>query len=133
MLFYLILQQTPRFVRLSGILLALIFGGIIAISRVEVNAHSLSESISGWVLGALVGLTFIWMLSKMLKVKLHPWLIMVSLLVLTVTPYIEPTPTQRWLTNAALNLSGHDRPYIRATGELAPLGWRPSNANEIEP
>lgn len=131
-LLYLILQSAPRLLRNMGVLVGLAFGVIIAVSRVEVHAHSVSEIIAGWVLGASVSLGFIWIMSQTRKVELHPWFITLSLLALLLTPYAEPTPTQRWITNAALNLSGHDRPYIRVTWRLAPVGWRPS-VDEVDP
>ena len=131
-LLYLLLQPAPRFLRNMGVLLGLLFGVVIAVSRLEVHAHSVSESLSGWVLGALVSLGFIWIMSQTRKVELHPWFIALSLLALLATPYAEPTPTQRWITNAALNLSGHDRPYIRVTWRLAPAGWHPS-VDEVDP
>ncbi len=132
-LIYLILQKTPGFVRAMGVILGLVFGAIIAVSRLEVHAHSVSESISGWVLGAMVSVGFIWILSKAPKVKLHPWFIILSLLALLVTPYLEPTPTQRWIINAALNLSGHETPYIRVTWKQAPATWRPASVNDVDP
>ena len=133
-LLYLVLQKTPRYMRITGILLGLVFGLIIAMSRLQVHAHSPSEAISGWALGALVSLGFIWILDRSRKVELHPWFIALSLLALLATPYMEPTPTQRWITSAALTLSGHDRPYIRVTWKLAPVGWRPANNNdELDP
>lgn len=131
-LLYLILQPAPRILRSMGVVLGLLFGVVIAVSRLEVHAHSFSESLSGWVLGALVSLGFIWIMNRTRKVELHPWFITLTLLALMATPYAEPTPTQRWITNAALALSGHDRPYIRVTWRQAPAEWHP-NVNEIDP
>jgi membrane-associated phospholipid phosphatase len=132
-LIYLVLQKTPRFVRFLGVLSGLAFGVIIAVSRLEVHAHSLSETVTGWILGAMVSISFIWILAHHRKVDLHSWFIALSLLALLATPYIEPTPTQRWITNASLNLSGHTRPYIRATWKMAPMSWRPANIDEVDP
>ena len=132
-LLYLMLQKTPRYARIMGVMLGLAFSILIAVSRLQVHAHSVSESVAGWVLGAAVSLGFIWIMSAKPKVELHPWLILLSLLGLLVTPYAEPTPTQRWITNAALNLSGHNRPYIRVTWRLAPPTWRPASGDDIDP
>ncbi len=34
--------------------------------------------------------------------------------VLLVAPRVEPMPTEQWMTQLALFLSGHDRPYTRS-------------------
>ncbi len=120
-LFYLMLQKASSLFRRSGIALGLTFGILIGFSRLEVHAHSVSESVSGWGLGAIVSLGFIWLLSTSPKIKLNRWVVVVSLIGLLVTPYIPHVPTQSWITQVALYLSGHDRPYIRASWKLAPV------------
>ena len=118
-LLYLLLQKTASVPRKSGVLLGLVFAILIAWSRLEVNAHSVSEAIAGWLLGITVSLGFIWILSHSPKIELNPWVISLSLIGLLATPNITPVPTQRWITEAALYISGHDKPYIRATWKMA--------------
>lgn len=120
-LFYLMLQKASSLVRKSGIALGLAFGVWIGISRLEVNAHSVSESVSGWILGAIVSLGFIWLLSHSPKINLNRWVVVLSISGLLATPYIPHIPTQSWITQVALYLSGHDRPYIRANWKMAPV------------
>lgn len=129
---YMLLQKTQPNIRTMGVVLGLLFGVVIAISRLEVHAHSISEVVSGWLLGAVISLGFIRFLSLGNKIEVQPWLILFSLFALMVTPYAEPVPTQRWITYAALQLSGHDRPYIRVTWQLAPVNWH-QNIDEIDP
>lgn len=129
---YMLLQKTQPNIRTMGVVLGLLFGVVIAISRLEVHAHSISEVVSGWLLGAAISLGFIRFLSLGNKIEVQPWLILFSLFALMVTPYAEPVPTQRWITYAALQLSGHDRPYIRVTWQLAPVNWH-QNIDEIDP
>ncbi len=131
-LLYLLTQRTPAPVRLSAIVLGAGFGTLIAVSRIMVHAHSISESVSGWLLGAAVSFGFIYLLHKSPHIRAHNGVIALGLVgLLFATPYVEPTPTQRWITQAALYLSGHDRPYIRITWQLAPESWRPSTDAEI--
>lgn len=131
-LFYLLTQRTSATTRISAIVLGTGFGTLIAISRIMVHAHSVSESVTGWVLGAAVSFSFIYLLHRSPHIRAHNGVIALGLAgLLFITPYVEPTPTQRWITQAALYLSGHDRPYIRISWQPAPKSWRPSNDVEL--
>ncbi len=131
-LLYLVSQRTSAYLRITSVLLGLAFGTLIAVSRIEVHAHSLSESVTGWLLGAVISLWMIYLLKQSPPVRANHWFLALGLLGLVfASPYAEPTPTQRWITQAALYLSGHDRPYIRVTWRLAPKSWKSSNEREI--
>jgi len=118
---YLILQKTPRLVCTAGVLLGLLFGVLIGISRLILNAHSISEAVAGCVLGAIISLGFILITRHSPKPVLNRWLIALSLLIVFgATRYTEPVPTQRLIRGVALYLAGHERPYIRATWKMAP-------------
>lgn len=123
-LLYLLLQKTAGITRKSGVLMGLAFAVLIGISRLAVNAHSVSETITGWLLGAIVSLSFIRILSYSPKIDLNRWVIVLSLIGLFATPYITPVPTQRWIIKAALFLSGHDQPYIRVNWKMATIKSR---------
>lgn len=111
-LFYLLLQHAPA-VRRPGILLGVLLGVLVASSRVAVGAHSVSESISGALLGSAVALGFM-LLSRVLpKPRMNRWLVAFSFFCLLPTSYAEPAPTNDWLQAVALYLSGHERPYVR--------------------
>ncbi len=125
-LLYLLLQTTTRMGRQAGIVLGLSFGVLIAYSRLVVHAHSPSEAISGWLLGATVALSFIRILSQSAKIQLSSWVIAVSLLGLLSSPGITPVPTQRLIIDTSLYLSGHELPYIRATWKMAKKKYRPA-------
>ncbi|BBO99780.1 hypothetical protein SFSGTM_04890 [Sulfuriferula nivalis] len=131
-LLYLLTQRASAMMRLGAIALGVGFGTLIAVSRIMVHAHSLSESIAGWLLGGTISFVFIYLLHKAPPIRAHYGLIALGLVgLIFATPFVEPTPTQRWITQAALYLSGHDRPYIRVTWQPAPKSWRPSNDVEI--
>ena len=122
-LFYLILQKAPPIARASGVLLGIVFGVIIGISRLVLNAHSVSEAVAGGILGAMVSLGFIWIFGPSQKFVLYRSLIALSLIALLALPYAEsaPAPTQRWITCVELYLSGHDRPFVRQGWKFAPI------------
>ena len=120
-LFYLILQKASPIARATGVLIGIVFGVIVGVSRLVLHAHSVSEAIAGCILGGIVSLTFIWLLGPPQKFILYRSLIALSLVALLAVPYAEPAPTQRWITGLALYLSGHDRPFVRHGWKLAPI------------
>lgn len=117
-LFYLILQRASVPVRASGVALGLAFGAIVGISRLALHAHSVSEVVAGWLLGATIALAFIRIAAGSLSRHVFkPLRIVLSLLVLLPAPYVHPSPTQKWLTEITLFFTGHDHPYPRT-------GWK---------
>ncbi len=117
-LFYLVLEKAPKPLRAFGALCGLLFGVVVAVSRLAVHAHSLSEVVAGWMLGASVSIGFIWVASATLRKHVFtPLRVALSLLALLPAPYVHPAPTQQWLTAITLYVSGHDEPHPRA-------GWR---------
>jgi membrane-associated phospholipid phosphatase len=113
-LFYLILQKLQPSVRRSGAGLGLAFGVLVGISRVEVNAHSVSEAVAGVTLGAAISIGFLWTASKSLRRHVfNPLRIALSVIALLQAPYVHPAPTQQWLTSIALYVTGHALPFPR--------------------
>ncbi|WP_229259412.1 phosphatase PAP2 family protein [Duganella aceris] len=94
----------------AGVLLAV----LIAISRVYVQAHSVSEAVTGCLLGLTVAALFIWYASTEHHLALSRVLVALCVPVLLVAPRVEPVPTEAWITKAALYLSGREHPYTRA-------------------
>ena len=93
-----------------GCLLALLVG----VSRVELGAHSWSEVVSGWALGAAV----VW---AALRTPLTPqrprfgalWWLAGAAWLLAGVLEAPVTPTHSWVTRLALALSGQNAPYTR--------------------
>jgi hypothetical protein len=86
---------------------------LVAVSRVMVDAHSVSEAVLGLLLGSAVTLSAIWQTGlpqavwrAYVPVLLGLWMVMAPL----VAP---PLPTHWMVTRLALLLSGHARPYTR--------------------
>ena len=98
--------------------LATAFGGLlavlIAISRVYVEAHSVSEAVSGCVLGLGLAALFIWHAGNEHHMALSRVLVALCLPVLLVAPRVEPIPAELWIARTAMYLSGRDYPYTRA-------------------
>jgi membrane-associated phospholipid phosphatase len=118
-LFYLIVQRSDAIYRAGAVIFGLSFGAIVGVSRLAVHAHSVSEVVAGWCLGALVSMLFIQ--GARITLRKHvfkPLRIALSMLVLLPAPYVYPAPTQQWLTEIVLFLSGHEQPFPRA-------GWKP--------
>lgn len=113
-LFYLMLEKAPRVLRAIGAFCGLALGLVVGISRLAIHVHSPSEVIAGWLLGSAVSISFIWLAGSTLRKHVFsPLRIAVSLLALFTAPYVHPAPTQQWLTNITLYVSGHDEPYPR--------------------
>jgi membrane-associated phospholipid phosphatase len=112
---YLVLQHAPHHLRMAGVLAGYAFGILIGISRVVLHAHTESEVVAGWLVGAVVSVAFICIASSLQKTVFTPTRIaggMVALFLLAA--FGRPFPTQYWLTKASLYISGHDKPFVRA-------------------
>lgn len=91
-----------------------IAGVMVGVSRILLNAHSVSEVIAGCALGAAAALLFVAFAWRAEAGKLSPAPVAVSLALITIALHGMPVPTQRWITDIALQLSGHEQPFIRA-------------------
>jgi membrane-associated phospholipid phosphatase len=100
--------------RACGVVAGLLMGVLVGTSRVVLDAHSVSEVVAGCALGAVVSLGFVRFAWRAEPGKLSPTPVVASLAVVIVALHGVPVPTQHWITEIALGLSGHERPYIRA-------------------
>ena len=104
---------SARWVRAGAVLSALALAALVALSRVVSGAHSPSEAVLGFLLGALA--------SSLALTLGHPphshlprWLLATVLAALLLNSSAMPTlPTHDAVTRLALQLSGRDRPYTR--------------------
>lgn len=122
---FLMLFHTRTPVRIAGVALGLAAGVAVGLSRVVLDAHSPSEAVTGCIIGALAALTFIigsW------QAQPHRWsasAVAVSLVLVTLALHGVTVPSHRWVTQVALQLSGHERPYVRARWKANP-NYRPA-------
>ncbi|WP_092802570.1 MULTISPECIES: phosphatase PAP2 family protein [unclassified Janthinobacterium] len=122
-LMYVLLQQADRRWRHAGVIAGVAFAVLVAISRVVVHAHSVSEAVSGCVLGLAVALGFMWNARGAVNIAVSHALALASLVLMVVLSFkAEPMPTELWLQKLAKVLSGHDRVFSRADWKLAQDG-----------
>jgi len=110
-LLYLILQKAAPPVRTAGVAVGYALSVVLAVSRLAVHTHSVSEVVAGWLLGALGSIIFIGIAGPLQKQVFNSTRLAVILLALLPAPYVRPAPTQQWLTKVTLYFSGHDMPY----------------------
>lgn len=112
---YLLAKKIPASggIRFMALLIFLGMAVIVGVSRFILHVHSWSEVFSGWIIGATLSFYFIFLVRHWTSFSVFPVLIMVMITPLLITPYIEPTPTQAWVTDLSLYLSGHEQPFIR--------------------
>lgn len=104
-LLYILLQkQTPR-LQIIGVLCGLGFGVAIGISRLAVHVHSVSEVISGCLLGAFVSMFFIWLIRDR-KISFDRRLLLMGMLALLPVLGLKPAPTDFWMEGVARYLGG---------------------------
>ena len=98
-----------------------LIGTAIAYSRVELNDHSTSEAVIGFVAGSSIGVGFWWLVRRCQPIQIrYAGLAGAVLLVLVVVQHDRPTPTQDWIRLVSAQLTGippFGRPDLhRATG-----------------
>ena len=111
---YLAFNGRHQRMRLIGFAAGLGIALLISVSRVMVDAHSVSEAVSGAVLGTAISVLFMRITSTIIRPAVNGWLMVLSLAGLFWVSTAEPAPTQEILTDVALALSGHERPFTRA-------------------
>jgi membrane-associated phospholipid phosphatase len=120
-----LLCERSRVLRRSGLVLGALLALSVALARVKVGAHSPSEALLGWLLGSCAACWFALRIRGGVREPAGKPLLVGLALPLLLLPYAEPLNTHQWLTAVALDLSGHDRPYQRATWEQNGLPYVP--------
>lgn len=117
-LFYLILQRARFALRTGGVMFGIACAALIGAARIATHTHSVSEVGAGLLLGMVASLCFIRIAhASLTRHVFQPLRIALSLLALLPAPYVHPAPTQVWLTEITLYVSGHEQPFPRA-------GWK---------
>lgn len=94
-----------------GVGLAL--AGVVCVSRVMVNAHSVSEVVLGWLLGSVVTVLAVSKLGLQI-VNWRPYVPVLLAFWMVLAPLLAPpVPTHWMVTRLALLLSGRTHPYTR--------------------
>jgi membrane-associated phospholipid phosphatase len=90
----------------------------IATSRVMIGAHSVSEALAGFILGAVISALFIRQAHGQPRRRPGSVLIGASTAIILATLMLGPAPTKAWMRDAATYLSGKVKPFQR--GDLPP-------------
>ena len=108
-LIYILLQKQAQQVRLMGLLCASGFAVAICISRLVLGAHSVSEAISGLLLGLLISFVFIWTCSQRPAINFDRRLLLAGVILLLPLLTMKPAPTESWIQRVAVTLAGSER------------------------
>ena len=104
-----LLQKQTRQLQQIGLLAGLVFGIAIGISRLEIHVHSISEVVSGCLLGAVVSLSFAWLIRNR-PIVFDRKLLIIGVIALLPVLTLKPAPTESWMESVAYYLSGKERP-----------------------
>jgi len=116
----------PPRLRWPAVALGTVLAVAIGVSRLAVNAHSVSEVVAGLVLGGAVS-GGVLARAGLLRVGLSAWVPVLALAWFTVTPSLAPPSNSHGLvTRLALALSGQPQPYVRGQ-------WRPLLRSQSAP
>lgn len=110
---YLVLYRRSLSVRMWCTCGAGLIALAVAVSRVVLNAHSVSEAVAGVVLGFLVSISFILLSRRYPDPHLRGRNLLLVFGLLFVVLYGQHLPTQHWIRDVAMSLAGHHRPFIR--------------------
>ena len=110
--FALLLGRTDRW-RIGGVALGILLASVIAVSRLEVHAHSVAEVVSGWILGTALSSVFLVRYRRPLHLVAPPRWLAVALILPLAIGYGRAMPTESILAAVARTLSGHSHVYTR--------------------
>lgn len=116
---FLLFERRPAWHRLLGVVCGALLAALVALARVKIGAHSASEAVLGYALGMAAALLFVARALANRRSSRKPLLVGGVALAVLLLPGAEPPSTHQWVTALALDLSGHDRPWLRE-------GWQPA-------
>jgi membrane-associated phospholipid phosphatase len=122
---FLLAERRGRGWRLAAVAAGALLGAAVALARVRIGAHTPSEALAGCLLG--LGTAALFLARARGARAATPQPLLIGLLAAVVLlPVAEPINSHRWLTAAALKLSGRDRVYLRR-------GWQPARGPYVPP
>lgn len=99
--------------KVAAIAIGVLLAVLIAMSRVVIKAHSVSEAVTGCLLGLMVAGGFIWHARRVVELVVSHALVFFSMGVLLLMLNFDPVPTEEWITRIALTLSGRPQAFTR--------------------
>lgn len=122
----------PRRLPAAPVVLALVLAAFVAVSRVVLGAHWVAEAASGFALGTLAAAAFAARARGTAQVALPPALLLLCAALVLAAPRREPFNAERWMVVLGVQLSGHDRPYMRWSFQPARQPWkRPCTLRDV--
>lgn len=111
---WLIASRAGHRVRVAAACAGWALGALVGVSRLVIDVHSVSEVLSGYVIGSASSALFLYAQHRRPHPDLRAVLVGLSLLlpVLVFTPG-RPAPTHKLLLVGSAWLAGHARPYTR--------------------
>jgi hypothetical protein len=111
---WLAMPRSQPGLRATGMAVGLLAGGLIGLSRLALDLHSPAEVVAGFVIGALVCLVFVASSRGIARPGVPPLMLVAAWVLVIAGLYGDKAPTEHLIVRAALHLSGHSRPNVRA-------------------
>lgn len=105
--YFLTQRQTFR-VRQFGLLIGVGFAIGICISRLVLGVHSISEAISGLLLGLAIAFSFILICNQRPVIACNPRFLVMGMIFLLPILAAKPAPTSSWIEKTAIHLVGEE-------------------------
>lgn len=112
---WLAMPRSQSGLRAMGMVVGLLAGGFVGLSRLALGAHSPAEVVAGFVIGALVCLGFVASSRDIARPGVPRLMLVAAWVVVIAGLYGDKAPSENLIAQVALRLSGHDRPYLRGT------------------
>jgi hypothetical protein len=110
---FLFLEKKTSFVQAAIIFFSLGLSMMIGYSRILLHVHSISEVVTGWLLGFAISAYFIYSICQKNRTFQYRPLIPFLIVPLFFLNSFGATPTQKWLIDLSLYLSGNSQAYTR--------------------
>jgi membrane-associated phospholipid phosphatase len=123
---FVLLERGRGWRRRLGVAGGALLAALVALARVKVGAHSVSEAASGFALGLAAALLFVAWARTNRRSSPKPLLVGGLLLATLLLPRAEPASSHQWVTALALKLAHQDRPWTR-------YGWRQEDWPYVPP
>ena len=110
---FLIAKRQSNVVQMAIIVSAIGLSLMVGLSRLVLEVHSPSEVIAGWLLGFAISAYFIYSINHWDEVFSSRLLLIFLIVPFFFLNNFGATPTQRWLVEMSLYLSGSNQAYTR--------------------